>query len=662
MPYPTLQQYNEALQHPEIALIDPFLKHGHVKKTGLGLPLALCGGFALTYTISNGSTRYAVRCFQKESTDLERRYQAISEKLGRINSPYFVKFAFQPQGVRVNGNNYPIVKMDWANGKTLGEYLENNYQNETALSALVNSLQKLSSYLESQKIAHGDIQPGNVMVSSNGSLKLQLIDYDGMYIESINHLGSSELGLRNFQHPQRNKHYWDHTLDRFSFIALILALRALQVNPILWKKSQSDSETILFSASDYEKPESSAIFAELRNIPQLSDYANNFALICKSSIKQIPTVADFLAKQNIPRATITFTSTVSFGEASYVSSLPILNASNYHGCLQFTGQRIELIGKITGIKSGRTRYGSPYIFINFGDWRGEVVKLAIWSDGLSNLINTPDNSWINKWVSVMGLLDPPYTNIRIGYTHQSITITQSNQIRFISEIEAGRRLSGRQAQPITQIRQTTNAEVLERARNATQLPNTQVQTVATRTTVRSNNQQFVQNIRNIQQTPQTQSNVRSTSISSQQPRPTISGTSSSSQQSRPTFTGHNYPSQNSRPTFNDTNKASQNPRPTIIGTTNASKKNDTYVNDFCFIATALYGQDSRKTMLLRNYRDQNLSNHWFGRIFVRVYYKISPYWVLFMKSNKFAQMQTLHFVNLVVDLIDKKKKSKYRRK
>ena len=49
MAYPSLLEYNEAFQHPDTALSDPILKNGNVKRTGLGLPLALCGGFALTY-------------------------------------------------------------------------------------------------------------------------------------------------------------------------------------------------------------------------------------------------------------------------------------------------------------------------------------------------------------------------------------------------------------------------------------------------------------------------------------------------------------------------------------------------------------------------------------------------------------------------------------
>lgn len=224
MSYPTLEQYNEAFQHPHLALTDPELKLGSIATTGLGLPLALCGGFALTYTIKNGTKKHAVRCFHKQSNALEKRYISISSRLKSLRSPYFVDFEFQPQGVRVAGKSFPIVKMAWASGTTLGEFLERNHRSSSNLLNLRASLQSLAKYLESQGMAHGDVQPGNVMVADAGN-KVQLIDYDGIFVEELKTLGSSELGHRNFQHPKRASSSWNATLDRFSFISLDLAIR-----------------------------------------------------------------------------------------------------------------------------------------------------------------------------------------------------------------------------------------------------------------------------------------------------------------------------------------------------------------------------------------------------------------------------------------------------
>ena len=178
MAYPTFEQYNNAFQAHQRLLADPELQRGTVAKTGMGTPLAISGGFALTYTIKAGSKKYAVRCFHRESKALEKRYQAIARRLVQLHSPYFLDFVFQPQGIRVDGAAYPIVKMAWAQGVTLGEFLEDNHGQKAALANLPASLLALSKFLEAQRVAHGDIQTGNMMVSGTAGA-IQLIDYDG---------------------------------------------------------------------------------------------------------------------------------------------------------------------------------------------------------------------------------------------------------------------------------------------------------------------------------------------------------------------------------------------------------------------------------------------------------------------------------------------------
>ena len=253
MTYPSLEQYNEALQHPQLALLDPAFKTASVAKSGLGLPLALCGGFALTYTVTAGGRKYAVRCFHKQSNALEARYSAIDAQLKSLKSPYFLDFEFQPHGVRVGKGTYPVVKMAWASGTTLGEFLAANYRDPVALDRLDTAMSGLAAFLEDRGIAHGDVQPGNVMVAPDAG-SVQLIDYDGMYVPALQAVGSAELGLRNFQHPKRTATTWNASLDRFSFATIALAVRALKADPALWTKYQADENSLLFKANDFAKP------------------------------------------------------------------------------------------------------------------------------------------------------------------------------------------------------------------------------------------------------------------------------------------------------------------------------------------------------------------------------------------------------------------------
>src|SRR5690606_8384591 len=94
-------------------------------------------------------------------------------------------------------------------------------------------------------------------------------------------------------------------LDRFSFICLDLAIRALASHPELWSKTNSNGDSILFKANDFTDPNQSSIFSDLAGRKDLAEDAKSFAAICKSAFEKTPTLEDFLAKRNIPHVSIT---------------------------------------------------------------------------------------------------------------------------------------------------------------------------------------------------------------------------------------------------------------------------------------------------------------------------------------------------------------------
>jgi hypothetical protein len=462
MGYPSLEQYQEALQHPRTALVDPELRDGTIATSGLGLPMVMCGGFALTYTVKAKSTRYAVRCFHRDSPDLQKRYQAISAKLAQLASPYFLPFEFQPQGVRIAGKAYPIVKMTWASGETLGDFVANNYRNGAALASLRRSLTTLAEMFEPRQIAHGDIQPGNLMVANRGSA-IQLIDYDGMFVPAIEALGPSEIGHRNFQHPRRSKQF-DFRLDRFSLICLDVALSALASDSKLWDDTQSDSETFLFRANDFADPASSPIFQKLMSGSVLGASAKALAAICSSEMERTPTLADFLSSKNIPQMQITVRSKPA-QPAAYISQYDVLDATSYDSFVRKVGSMVELVGKVTDVKEGYSRRGrGKYLFVNFGNWRGNIVKLTVWSAALPKVESQVTSALVGSWVSVVGLVEPPYVSKKFKYSHISVDITGPSQVRVISAEQAKFRLGGKGDAGVP----GDNQSVLSRLRGETQ--------------------------------------------------------------------------------------------------------------------------------------------------------------------------------------------------
>jgi len=68
----------------------------------------------------------------------------------------------------------------------------------------------------------------------------------------------------------------------------------------------------------------------------------------------------------------------------------------------------------------------------------------------------------------------------------------------------------------------------------------------------------------------------------------------------------------------------------------------------CYIATCVYGSyDCKEVWRLRRYRDYYLDNHWFGRIFIKLYYYISPTLVKLFGNKKW-------FKKISKKLLDKK--------
>jgi hypothetical protein len=445
MAYPQITEYHEAVQHPAQAFTDAELKQGAVAENSLGLPLVMSGGFALTYAVTTPRHKCAVRCFHREIPAIQQKYNAIATKLRKLTNGCFVDFDFQQSGISIRQQTFPIVRMDWVEGDTLGVWLDKNYHDPKALEKARNDFAAIARLLENEGIAHGDIQNGNVMVE-NGAIKL--IDYDGMFVPGMRAGNGSETGHKHFQHPGRRVSSFGPKMDRFSFLAVDLSLAALIEDKSLYPKFREGGETIIFKANDFAEPQNSAVFRRLMTMPKLKEQAHKFAAICEGDLAKVPTLDEFLAGRNVPMAKtpiLTTPSTPKPRVATYIPAYPVVDALNFSAALQRVGDRVELIGRVVEIKPGSRKRGKSrperYVFINFGSWRGNIVKISIWSEGLAKLKEQPSDVWIGRWVSVTGLMDVPYDSKRHGYKHLSITVQEDGQIQQLDESEAGFRLA-----------------------------------------------------------------------------------------------------------------------------------------------------------------------------------------------------------------------------
>ncbi len=464
MSLPTVTDYHDAVQAPERAFSDSELARGVLKTNALGLPAMAGGGLAVTYQVTAGPRRYAVRCFHREAPGLGARYAEISSALKTLPESYFVEFDYQPAGILVRGTRYPIVKMDWVEGDTLDLYLASNVRNAPRIAALRERFSRLEAHLRRHGIAHGDLQNLNVMVQNE---ELRLIDYDGMYVPGMATGRGSEVGHKAFQHPKRSTGDFGPEMDRFSFIVVDLSLDAVGRKPELHQRYNNGGESIIFRANDYADPQASPVFAELRAIPELKASADRLAAICGAPVSQTPTLEEFLAGQNIPAARpVQSARQAKAAPIGYIGPYPVLHGANYAAVEGAVGERVEIVGQITSVKEGVGRRGRgrglPYVFINFGKWNEQSVKVTLWSEGLGQLSARPGEAWVGRWISVTGLVEPPYHGSFRGrpYSSVGVTVTSDGQIVQLSAAEAKFRLGAIGARGVETKAATSNKHLL----------------------------------------------------------------------------------------------------------------------------------------------------------------------------------------------------------
>ena len=482
MPYPTTEQYMEALQFPSKHLKDVELANAKVESTGMGLPFARSGGFALTFKLIGNNKSWALRLFQKDRVGdkLGERYGAISRGIKLSGLPYFVEFSFLPAGISIQTQTYSCVKMGWAEGTVLGTYIEKNKRNKSVLLQLRQNIQKMAADMERVGFAHGDFQTDNLLVSPSGGLKF--VDYDAFFVPEIAGLGAIEVGYPNFQHPERGKlKPFDNKMDRFSYLVIDSALNALISNPDLWDKVSADPQGLLVRASDFASPHTSVSFHTLALDPNVGTVYKRLAAVCEGKYSDIPLLSDFIAGKGPAALNLRPISTITTSQSSKSSSpstslsyqtnaSQVVSGDNFLAAKGAGGRFVEIIGFVKNVDTRPTKYGSPKVFLIFGTVAGNSVYVPIWAEGLANLsaagksVGTQSKG---QWVSVIGMMDADFATG--SWSRTGITVVDASQLNFISEAEAKRRLTAKTVTPSASFTPSTPAQasaLTSAARNA----------------------------------------------------------------------------------------------------------------------------------------------------------------------------------------------------
>lgn len=220
-----------------------------------GHPIMSSGNFAVVFKMIDieDNKHYAMKCFLRDQAGREESYLRICEELEFVESCYLLKTSYLPGELFVDTNQsdeteFPILLMEWVEGRTLGAYIADYYTDSFLISQLAYSFSKMATWLLSQDFAHGDIKPDNIIVKGNGNLVL--VDYDGMYVPSMKGNIARENGSPNFRHPERTYQVFDEHIDDFALAVLNLTLKVLSLN-VGSISTILGNDYCLFSEKDY---------------------------------------------------------------------------------------------------------------------------------------------------------------------------------------------------------------------------------------------------------------------------------------------------------------------------------------------------------------------------------------------------------------------------
>ena len=274
MNYPLISEYIEAIKSAE----DNFGELSYLRPVlgDDGLPLMTSGNFAVVFKMKDEQSGkcYAVKCFTKEQEGREKAYHQIADALKDVDSLYLVSFRYLEKELFVDTDQteeteFPVLLMDWVEGKTLDKYLRENLDDKYALEMLAYRFCQLAQWLIPKPFAHGDLKPDNILVREDGTLVL--VDYDGMYVPAMKGQNARELGSPNFRHPLRTENDFAERIDDFPLICMSLSLKAISIKTNLLYEVNNDCG-LLFTTSDYLDIAKSKIIKLICNLAGDTDY------------------------------------------------------------------------------------------------------------------------------------------------------------------------------------------------------------------------------------------------------------------------------------------------------------------------------------------------------------------------------------------------------
>ncbi len=266
------------------------------------------GAFAVVYkAVDPEGKPLAVRTFSTESPLRREHYQLLGNYLKSHKLRSLIDFEYRDDAIRSAGDGkwYPMLLMEWVEGQTLFQWVRCKCRKGKTDSLVKGSRHwcALVAKLADARVAHGDLQHANILVTRAGRLKL--VDYDGMAVPGLFGRRNLEVGLQPYQHRQRDATtLLSPDLDNFSALLLYVAPAPLAAQPQLWLThvEQPHYDKLLFRNEDFLAPDQSLLRRDLRGSPdaEVRMLADRLFASAAGSMDAVPPLSEIVDGQVVP--------------------------------------------------------------------------------------------------------------------------------------------------------------------------------------------------------------------------------------------------------------------------------------------------------------------------------------------------------------------------
>jgi eukaryotic-like serine/threonine-protein kinase len=298
--YPNKDDYLRAVQHPESFTSEDLRRARFVVHPVWQIPTPAAGRSAVVFKALVGGREQALRFLTRPDAARRDRYEALRDHfVGHGLVDCVALASWQDDAIWVNGRTWPVVRMEWVNGRTLNQHVDQlvEWSDTGALAELAATWRALVDRLQRARFAHGDLQHGNVLVDEHGAPRL--VDFDCAWLERFTgQPPPPETGHRNYQPATRP---WGRWMDTFSSLVVYLSLLALSKNPAPWRVLHT-GENLLLRRDDFRPPFQTPAWLHLSSIrdPEVDEVAARLRECCAPGWTASGGLTDLLAARTRP--------------------------------------------------------------------------------------------------------------------------------------------------------------------------------------------------------------------------------------------------------------------------------------------------------------------------------------------------------------------------